>query len=168
MMPALDEIEQKIRAALNQLDEQWKSLGDADAAWTRAIKNSVGRIGESLGFEVYAMQCDFEENGEWLFDLTWLNENGEFVLEFPLALESEWRPKGILDDFQKLLVSRAEHRVMVFWQRSADAYENCLDQLIGQIAAYHGTLRGDRYLFCCWIESLDKLRIRLHVAGEAA
>jgi hypothetical protein len=52
--------------------------------------------------------------------------------------------------------------------RYNDAYENCLDQLFGQIAAYHGTLHGDRYLFCCWIESLDKLKIRLHVAGEAA
>lgn len=165
MNPTRDAIEQKIVASLRQLDEQWESIGEGKAVWTRAIKEAVGGVGKSLDYEVYAAQCKYEANGEWLFDLSWIHQDGEIILDMPLALESEWDPRGILEDFQKLLVSRAIHRVMVFWQPDPDAWRRCFDQLITQIRTYRGTQSGDRYLFCCWIKDPDELRIQLHIAG---
>ncbi len=163
-----DTIEQKVMTALRQLDDDWESIGSDDPSWTRAVKNVIGGVGKNLGYEVYAAQSDFEAKGEWVFDLSWFEEKGDLVVDMPLVLESEWNPPGILEDFQKLLISRGLHRVMVCWQPTPQAWRQCLSQLITQIRSYRGTQEGDRYLLCCWIEDPEELSIELHVAGSAA
>ena len=163
-----DAVEQEVITALRTLDNESESIGSDDPAWTRAVKDAIGKVGRNLGFKVYAAQSEFEENGEWVFDLSWLEEQGDLVVDIPLVLESEWNPPGVLEDFQKLLVSRAAHRVLVCWQPTPHACDRCFDQLVSQIRRFRGTREDDRYLLCCWIEDPEELRIQVHVAGRGA
>jgi len=55
----------------------------------------VGQLGKALGYQIYGAQCDFEANGEWVFDLSWFEERNGDVIDMPLVLESEWRPREI-------------------------------------------------------------------------
>jgi hypothetical protein len=52
-------------------------------------------------------------------DLVWLPQSSGGVVDVPLILESEWgvKSKDIREDFEKLLLGRAQHRAMVFQQR---------------------------------------------------
>ena len=54
--------------------------------------------------------------GEWLYDLTFLEYDDECLKRVPLVAESEWndRKDKIFEDFEKLLVARADVRVMIF------------------------------------------------------
>ncbi len=86
----LDQVEREVRDALLTRDREWQKMPDSDAAWTRAIKDAVGGVGESHGFLVCADESRFAENGEWLYDLTWLKveDKKRIVVDIPLALES--------------------------------------------------------------------------------
>lgn len=57
----------------------------------------------------------------------WLKEAGLHVRDIPLAVECEWKSGNeALWDFQKLLVSRAKHRVLVVYARNAGLAERLL------------------------------------------
>ena len=106
---------------------------------------------------MYAAQCKYEATGEWVFDLLWSQEHNKIIFDMPLAMECEWEPSGILQDFQKLFISRARHWIIVCWQNTPALWEIYINSLIKQINCYQGTQSGDRYLFCAWIEPTDKL-----------
>lgn len=162
----MDNVETAVVKALKLLEGRAESLGDGSSVWTRAIKDAVGDVGVSLGFQVYAAECKFEENGEWLYDLSWFQEDNDSVIDMPLALESEWAPRDIMEDFQKLLVSRAGYRVMVFWAQTVEARQRNVDKMITQIQRYQRTQKNDRYLFCCWVEDSDKFEIESYVVKQ--
>lgn len=165
-LPAtLDHIERAVCAALIRLDKNWWRFPKTDGAWTRAVKNSVGSIGHKRGYLVCAASSKFERNGEWVFDMGWFKMRGDIIVDVPLALESEWGVSGAMDDFQKLLISRARHRVMVLWSRKHPPAEGLISSLIRQVAKYQGSQRGDRYLFCCWVENPAQLFFHSHVVG---
>jgi hypothetical protein len=67
----------------------------------------------------------------------------------PLILESEWlaSEEGIEYDFRKLLLGRAQHRVMIFQHRNVPFI---LDKLKKQVQTFCRTESGDRYLFLGW------------------
>lgn len=159
----LNKTERAVCAALTRLDKHWWRVKKTDGAWTRAIKNAVGSIGRQRGYRVYAASSKFERDGEWVFDLGWYEMRGEFIVDVPLALESEWTISGAMDDFQKLLISRAQNRVMVLWSRRRAPAEALVGSLIGQVGKYRGSRRGDRYLFCFWIENPPELLFHSHV-----
>jgi hypothetical protein len=160
---AIDGIERAVCDALVRLDKYCRRVPKTDAAWTRAVKDAVGSIGHELGHRIYACSSRFERNGEWVFDLVWCKMRGEVVVDVPLALESEWTPNGAMDDFQKLLISRARHRVMVLWSWRRPSAERVIGSLIRQVAKYRGSQRGDRYLFCCWVENPAELLFQSYV-----
>ena len=166
MLHKLDRLESRIRAAMLDIDTRWKSVGRSDAAWTRAIKNAVGTVGENLGYSVCAAGSNYRANGEWLYDMTWLGVRGGVVVDIPLALESEWTPdEELMYDFQKLVVSRARHRVMVFWQRSNAAARRQLKGFERQVRRYRGTRVGDRYLFAFYVGDTQPIRFMGYVAS---
>jgi hypothetical protein len=168
MKSKLDPIEQKVMDALHDLFETCE-LPDSDSkGWTRSIKEAVGKVGESLGYEVWAAESQYERRGEWVFDLGWFQMDSTTVLSVPLAMESEWTLSGVLEDFQKLLISRAMHRVMMFEVLTQERWEETVDLLLSQVAKYSETRHGDRYLLCCWVESAEQLNFLHYVAGEAA
>lgn len=133
------------------LDKHSGQLSEKRA--TRKIKDVVGGVGDKLRFAVHAASCRYDGIGEWLYDLCWC-EQDEFghVLDMPLALECEWQLKltSILDDFQKLLVSQAGHRIFLCSQPTAEDWQDCVEHLTEQIRLYRGTRNGDRYLLGCW------------------
>jgi hypothetical protein len=159
----LDKTERAVCSALTRLDNDWWRYPNIDGAWTRAIKNKVGAIGRRLGYRVYAASSKFERNGEWVFDLGWFKMRGDIIVDLPLAMESEWWPDQAMDDFQKLLVCRAHHRVMVLWTRKRASADRLIASLIRQVAAYRGSQRDDRYLFCCWVDNPEQLFFHSHV-----
>ncbi len=102
---------------------------------TRFIKKLLIKLGHELKYKVYANRLSKEDlqeinqpfvNREWLFDIHFYTDNNEpySVKSLPLVAECEWNPKrkgdskvsfsGIKYDFQKLLVSNAELRLMIF------------------------------------------------------
>ena len=158
----LDAIEEKVVAALSgvshNLDE--KGLRDSNTAWTVEIKRQLGRLGNDLGFLVCASVPPGSRGpgswyGEYLYDLTWLHNdpdgpNGGWLLDCPLALESEWHKSSaaIVDDFDKLVLARASRRVMVFQADRLDLVREVIQHLVDRISHFRGRHRGDRYLFC--------------------
>lgn len=79
----------------------------------------------------------------------WLScKEGGLIADVSLVLESEWATdqKSIDEDFQKLLLARAEHRVMIFQQKTLPDVEDVYDHLSRQISAFSRSQPGDRYL----------------------
>jgi hypothetical protein len=134
--------------------------------WRRCCK-----VGKEKKYLVYASRCDEANDGEWLYDLTWLDckeanftwrdSKGLHLKDVKLALECEWGDEGeINDDFQKLLLARADLRCMIFSAPSkqsakAKAKEK-IDDLINQVEQFSKSQAGDTYLFCAWIEGEDR------------
>jgi len=102
---------------------------------TRAIKVNLIKLGHQLGYKVYANGLLDEDvklidqpfvNREWLFDLHWYTDGTDdySIKSLPLVAECEWNPKrkgdaktyygGVKYDFQKLIVSNANLRLMIF------------------------------------------------------
>jgi hypothetical protein len=167
-LAALDTTERSVWRALTHIDEYSWRYPKTDGGWTRALKNAVGDIGRRRGYEVYAAASKFERNGEWVFDLCWLKMKGNIIIDLPLALESEWRERDAMEDFEKLLISRARHRVMVLWSRKRASADELIGSLIRQVAKYRGSQNGDRYLFCCWVEKPTTLFFQSHVVTSTA
>ena len=67
----------------------------------------------------YATKHGGKIGGEWLYDFTCLeykhNDDGGWLKGIPVVAECEWGNKDCIgDDFQKLLLARADVRVMIF------------------------------------------------------
>ena len=170
MNGVLDRIELEIEKSLTGIFDRWEDLPDpeSDAEWTRTIKNTIGRIGKDQGYEIYAAESNFSDNGEWLYDMTWLKMSGARVLGVPLVLECEWTPSGTLEDFQKLLVARAERRVMVHWAPDEQAARRTIRDLVAQVEEFELSQPGDQYLFACYLGDSDRFLFERHSARRQA
>jgi hypothetical protein len=146
-----------------QLNKQ-KKEGLTDKEWTRGVKNAVGGVLKGRCYKVYASNCEQKDNGEWLYDLIGIEEENGYLKSISLILESEWKSRGrwrdteegyqvkILYDFRKLLVSRADHRVMVLEAKSKEGGNKVIKQLLQHVQNCRHSTAGDRYLFACWRE----------------
>ena len=132
-----------------------------DAPWTREVKMALVKLGESKYFKkgryIYSAGVDKENGGgEWLYDLCWLDyedtspdaesSSEPKLLRMQLALESEWgTDQDVADDFQKLLLSRAALRVMVFGGRN-ETTKKTVDLLASYVKSFKDGAESDRYL----------------------
>ncbi|MGD0078522.1 MAG: hypothetical protein ABSA64_09675 [Sedimentisphaerales bacterium] len=116
------------------------------------VKNAVGEVAEKRGYKVRAHATDYSyaERGEWLYDLTCIEYEGGHIKGIPLVMESEWDRNGVDDDFPKLVVARADHRVMVLQVESDEDKEEIIQQLLQHVQKCRHSTEGDRYLFACW------------------
>ena len=160
----LDELEKNIISEFesnnfnNIPHKEWKQK-----QWTEKINNAVGCILRQRGYKVYASNCKEADNGEWLYDLTGIEEKGGYFKSFPLVLESEWKgcnqkkyKDEILYDFRKLIVSRADHRVMIFEVGHKEKKENVVEPFLQHVRNCRHSMAGDRYLFAWWKRSKNK------------
>ena len=87
-------------------------------------------------------------------DVVWWDSNkGELLRSIPLAAECEWGNKqNVWDDFQKLLVIRADIRVLIFKCNSRDKASILVEKLNRQIKVFKSSQKGDRYLFASYVE----------------
>jgi hypothetical protein len=106
-----------------------------------------------------------DEEVEYLYDLTVIvNELSN--IEFPfltktlLVLESEWgNLKQIVEDFQKLLISNATYKVLVFQQNQIENIDTIFTFLETNIEIYNRS-NGTFYL-CCFINNENKFRVKV-------
>ena len=153
-----DSIEKKVKADLDALHKRSKRW--SAPTLTKEVKKAIGTVGEELGFTF----CATGFGGEKTYDLCWHKEgDNDMILDVPLAMECELSPnyEAILEDFQKLLVSRAAHRVLLCKQEP-EVWSLCEGELIRQICSYYGTQNGDRYLFGCWMNDGWKFTHYIH------
>ena len=63
--------------------------------------------------------------------MVWLQNDGAHVVGVPFVFEFEWsiHLRDLLEDFQKLLVARAEHRVMIFQQETIEQVRDVVAEL---------------------------------------
>jgi hypothetical protein len=105
-------------------------------------------MGLERGHAVFADEC-LGAGAQWLFGLCWVDLHQGRMRGLPLAAEVEWNLNigEIAEDFDKLLQSRAQHRLMVFEQRTGPDVAMVLKALKARIRAYRSRQPGDRYLF---------------------
>jgi hypothetical protein len=122
---------------------------------TKAVKQALVDLAKKYGCKTAASQCKTEQESEWLYDVVWFqSDDSNDLIDVPLVVESEWLGENNLkDDFQKLLVARAKHRLMVFQGRSEKEVRMIFDSMRGWIRKYHGTAKEDRYLLAGWTGS---------------
>jgi len=151
----VDEIEIAVSNAIQDGVDAARGKGLERPPWTAAIMAELLMVGERLKYEVCVRPCcDRVTFPEWLWDMVWLQLGGgnrSNLLGLPLAVESEWSMSeyDLLYDFRKLLVSRADLRVMIFQTPTLYAHY-WLELLRKEINQYSGTQKGDRYLLAYW------------------
>ena len=133
--------------------------GKTDACATKAVKAALCKACKTWNpnANLYATGVENIDDGEWLYDVTCLRNDGDgYVKRIPLVAESEWKgPRGIYHDFQKLLLARADLRVMVFdggYFPKGDKFET----LKPHIERCEVTELGDTYLLAAWSKSKDE------------
>lgn len=145
-----DEIESQICEQFDALISDEESQRWTTTEWTKQLKSAVAKLGKDRKFWVYANGCELSDGGEFLVDLCWLEYNGSTLVNIPLVLESEWAPSGASDDFQKLTMLRADHRVMVFAVTTETDRDEAFQTLLAHVNSCKHSLADDRYLLCCW------------------
>jgi hypothetical protein len=147
------ELECELVSYFNNLRGRAEMMGwGPDSAWTRGINTDIAKVGKRHGFLVFASRCDADIDGpEWLYDHHWrmVNAAGDLV-RIPLAMEIEWgfgrrtiREK-VVEDYLKLVQSRADLKVMVF---ACGNVEGMLADLVVMARAFEDRGPEDRFLF---------------------
>ena len=113
-----DEIRQSIQESLDRL-----SLRPSHRGWkwwmaTEAVLRGLGNLGMSKGLHVRSQY----HGGEWLWDLCWMELGSDgWVKRLVLACESELSGRhNVKEDFQKILFSVADIRLLVCWDHKTD------------------------------------------------
>ena len=160
-MTAKMQVVNAVRHALDEVAARSESRSWSDSCWTREVKTALcaacrtacaGTTKHRVKLFANGVDCAVEA-GEWLFDVTCLlyDETTGSLRRTLLVAESEWGDKAaVADDFEKLLIARADVRTMVldrgYWQPNEDA----VDDLAGYVNAYDGTEPNDLYLLAAW------------------
>ena len=152
-----DQIVCEVRNALHELHN--KQVVD----WTKEVKTALceacKRCNQQLklyanGVDKVVDNCKIADGGEWLYDVTCLSyDAGGYIRRIPLVAESEWGSKDdVYYDFEKLLLARADVRVMVFDGRVYGAANmDRFEEFAKYIGKCDSTETGDTYLLAAWM-----------------
>ena len=154
-----DPIEEDIKKILGEVADEGKEEAWSTTEWTKRIKIRFCELGKKHRFHVYASGCNNAAGGEWLYDVTWLKyDKDDYLRTVPLVMECEWSLNKVeIDhDFQKLLLARSQHRVMIFYQKTEDTVLEKIKNFKKQIKKYRGTCSGDRYFFAGYSDNTYK------------
>ena len=138
-----------IRGILDDLPT--KEVAAGKAKWTQIIKERLCRLATDHRAYVCANRCGKASYPEWLYDVVWLRVDAgpltTMILDSPFVAEIEWSRDGaVRDDFQKLLLSRADTRLIVFQAWDEWRVQKMMDELVEQVKAYKRSQDSDRYL----------------------
>lgn len=93
--------------------------------------------------------------GEWLYDQVWMKyDMDDYMKSVPLVLESELGTNKVdrLNDFCKLFIARADHRVMIFGANERSRAQQIIDQFVEEVECSRISCAGDRYVFAGLLE----------------
>ena len=153
-----EDLVEAIRQNLSELFEQ-----DPHDIGTAAVKTALCTACKTID-RVFAYASQVErppaDGGEWLFDVTGLlYDDDEYLRRTVLVAESEWGPENaIYSDFEKLLTTRADVRVMIFDGRQNPGYRVIFETFSLYVARCEQSQAGDIWLFVAWMPD----RFRFH------
>lgn len=153
---------------------------------TQFIKSVLKNLGHSKDFKVYANRQLLDDsdtvpfvNKEWHYDIHWYTDKDYiFPISLPLVAECEWRyhmEKAVKDgeyyredgkklpysavryDFQKLLVSNADLRLMIFKVRHQEDLNLMKDYFDEAIRSYQKLNYTDKFLIVAYQESIKQI-----------
>lgn len=126
---------------------------DLCRAWTDSVKVSLSTLGQQLGYEVLPRRASSGVRlPEFLFDLVWHSDDDGIVL----AVECEWNPAGVIEDFRKLLYVKAPLKLMIYWVESqSSSGETVRQSLKDALHKYKRHLREETYLFIAFSRNAD-------------
>ena len=123
-----------------------------DSNWTNEIKNQFCELGKEKNYKVCATKSASVKSHyeEWLYDLCWIEYynnknqlNYGYLKNIILALESEWGDSDkIIDDFHKLLQSKAKYKIMIFQSTNANKLFEYMESNIN----YYWKTNDEKYL----------------------
>lgn len=149
---------------------------------TRFIKKLLIKLGHELKFKVYANRLSKEDlkeinqpfvNREWLFDIHYYTDGKEpySVESLPLVAECEWNPRrkgdskvrfsGFKYDFQKLVVSNAELRLMIFKIKKQSDLTELETYFKNVIDNYRHLESNAKFLFVAFDDKTDNFYYKL-------
>jgi hypothetical protein len=140
-------LEVQIQTALDSLCANPQAATWSDDEWTLRVLAAVGQVARNRGYAWRSSQA----GGEFLWDGAMQERDAACnLVGVSLALESEWMGRAsIKEDFEKLLASGTEHRVMVCSAEALPGIQRQFGRLQKMIAAYRSR-PGDRYLLAGW------------------
>lgn len=127
-----------------------------DSTSTEEVKTCLCEIGRKKNYYVCASDVSNSDHGEWLYDVTWLEYVGDdpqnSLVKIPFVAECEWGDTGdIKDDFDKLVQSTADVRLLIFDGTKHNAKKKVKD-LSSLVNRYNYNLVYQKtlYLFSSW------------------
>lgn len=164
-----DSVEKRIVDILNAILRDAKQQGWEwnMTKWTKRLNEDLGNLAHEheLGYRVACRDYEHaDEKGEWLYDMVWWKEDGEYMSRIVLVLESEWSPDPKVDgDFLKLLLARADHHVWVFQEKTEDTVRQHMERCKEHLRQFQSLPSGDRFLFAGVSENPRQFYFDLYV-----
>ena len=176
----VDEMIEQILSGLGEIEGMPDRHHWSNTEWTRKIKTVLCEVGTNLHYSVWASGVDNTDGGEWLYDVCWLDydgNDGNWLRRMPMAAESEWKNIGeIEDDFSRLLVARASLKVMVcdgWWLPDDTEGQATAERLRQSVHEFEDCRVGDTYLLIIfewhenqWRSHSWRYRMSVAEAGE--
>ncbi|KOY87812.1 hypothetical protein AD998_18225 [bacterium 336/3] len=160
MEPVFDRFEIRIQEVLDTCIVDLYNAGDSSrTGWTSTIKTALCELKNEVnaGSDICLAASSVENKDwiEWLFDVTLYiySGGGDFrhLKRIHLAVECEWdyNPQEIQNDFEKLLVAKAQYKLMIFQAKDNDSLKNTISELktiIDNFPSYP----EERYMFAAY------------------
>ena len=164
MMRRYTAIEKTLKKALTALNSRNEKPRNGN--WTRFVARKVASAAKRHG---YRTRGHGHRNSEFMYDMIWLKKDHDGrLLRVGLVMECEWgNDEEVLQDFRKLLLARADERLIVFEGKTDKSNAELIERMRGEIGRFSGTEPRDRYLFASWPKRPKKdvvgFRFDLHV-----
>ena len=153
-------VSENIVASVRRNLDNLEIAGNATTGdWTTAVKTALCVAGKQLGCLVGALSSEVaasaRDYGEWLYDVTWVEYEGDFIVDTPLVAECEWSAwEAIEEDFQKLLLARAGVRLMIFdGEHDLDFTETAVERMAEQVRNFSRSHEDDTWLIGAWVRT---------------
>ena len=147
-----------LERGLNDLAEEARCSGSRfdKPERTKRVERLLTKLGKERGYRVAVKGegCNWGKS-EWMYDVVWANlsKDSELLRSIPLVMECEWgNTQEVWDDFQKLLISCAAVRVLIFRADSRNKASSLAKDLKQQIECFESRQDGDKYLFASYVE----------------
>ncbi len=145
-----DQFEDELVLALAKVCDKAHGKNWCLSTWTKEVKDSVALVCTVWGYEVWASGIEAKDKmhkGEWVFDLIAMEYDAGALHDILLVMESEWSSDidSVDDDFEKLILARAKHRLIVM-----NLDNENISQLLKHAETFMHSLLGDRYLLANW------------------
>ncbi len=151
LIASLNTQERVIAKSLSAVVRSPEALSlDRARNWTHLIFKCLTDLGQSHGHKV-CVRGPLGDDSEWLYDMVWFttynNGTTDRLVSVPFVMECEWdtTSRKIEDDFEKLLVSNADTRLMIC-APDPDVHAEKLAYYLGSIDGFQQGRNGDRFL----------------------